>query len=132
MDVKAVRLGFCHVRFRKYTHWERKKPGFTFSIKLKTNSKIFKVISWSMMLPGKFVQKHLPLYKIIISWVSAWKLCYNACSLINVNAFNAFKQLLSSVLRDNCSEYFYKSLSKRFNQISLGGGFADFLRAFIS
>ena len=45
LEVKAVR--FCRVRFRKHTLQENEKPGFTSSIELTINSKMFRVISWS-------------------------------------------------------------------------------------
>ena len=47
LGVKAVRLWFCFIWFRSIHIEESKKTGFTFSIELRINSKIFRVISWS-------------------------------------------------------------------------------------
>ena len=46
-EVKAVRLGFCPVRFRNIHIEENKKLSFTFFIELRINSKILRVIAWS-------------------------------------------------------------------------------------
>ena len=58
LEVKAVRLGFCLVRFRKYTHWGKSKTRFYFfyrvdnkfqnfqgnlMVKTKTITNIFKI-----------------------------------------------------------------------------------------
>ena len=60
LEVKAVRLGFCTVWFRKHTLEESKKTGFIFSIKLRINSKIFREVSWSRVFNLKKIP--LPFY----------------------------------------------------------------------
>ena len=42
---KAVRLGFCPLNSKNIHTEESKKQGFNFSIELRVNSKIFRVIS---------------------------------------------------------------------------------------
>ena len=46
LEVKAAKLGFCPIRFRKHI-LESKKPDLNFCIELRINSKIFRGISWS-------------------------------------------------------------------------------------
>ena len=50
LEVKAVRLGFVPFDSENIHIEESKKAGFTFSIELRTNSKFFRVISWSISI----------------------------------------------------------------------------------
>ena len=51
LEDEAVRPKFCPIQFRNHTPEESKNPGFTFSIELRINSELFKVISWSIWAP---------------------------------------------------------------------------------
>ena len=46
-DTCEIQIFSCSIQ-KIYTLRKKNKPGFTFSIELRTNSKIFRVISWSI------------------------------------------------------------------------------------
>ena len=69
LEVKTARLGFCPFNSGNIHIEESKKPGFTFSFKLRINFKIFRVISWSIAASTLLSEYHLHNISVWSCWI---------------------------------------------------------------
>ena len=87
LEVKAVRLGFCPVRFRKYTCWEKWKTRFCFFYRVENIFQNF-YDSWSKLGEyGSLVSMLAHFHKMLIQVNQTLKgdMLFQACTQLGIS-----------------------------------------------